>query len=336
MYQRKPNNPQVSLLARISIFIVLSITPISLLAANSVPTIVSLSPTSGAYQPGATVKFTTVFSDANGWQNIQYCYFLINTSTGGANCFYGYYNQNTNKFYIRNDTNSAWLGGFTPGSGNTIQNACAKLNCLSSSISGSGSILTITWSITFNTPFASHTGKACYLYVRDDSNAYAGLTKKGTAIIDISPEIGALTPTSGVYDSDTQLNIVSEYTDTHGYQYLANAYCQFGTSRCYTYYNRASNKLYIINDAGTAFIGGCTPGSAGVLENSYVKLDCVNTKIAYSGTKLTITWAFTLKEPLTTAVYPLNLYALNTTNLSSGWINKGEACLTRQPTAPKD
>jgi hypothetical protein len=108
--------------------------------------------------------------------------FLINTSTSGANCFYGYYDQNTNKFYLRNDANTGWLGGFAPGANNIIENSYAKLDCTKSTISGSGTTLTVKWAITFKPAFGGQ--KNTYLYVKDDANAAAGWTQKGTYTIE--------------------------------------------------------------------------------------------------------------------------------------------------------
>lgn len=152
--------------------------PVSLFAANSAPAINSISPSSGSSSVNQLTYFTTAFSDANGWQNIQYVYFIVNTSTSYKNCFYGYYNQNTNKLYLRNDANTAWLGGYTPGSAKIIENSYAKLDCSKATISGSGNNLTIKWAVTFKGTFTG--AKKTYLYVKDDSNAYKGWLQKGT------------------------------------------------------------------------------------------------------------------------------------------------------------
>lgn len=146
-------------------------------AANSPPQVGTITPSSGTSAPNQTVTFTTTYTDPDGWKNIQYVNLLINTIVNGANCFYGYYNQNTNKLYLRNDANTSWLGGFAPGSTNTIKNSYAKLNCAQTTVSGSGTTLTVNWAATFKSPFTGT--KNAYLYVRDDANAYNGWTQKG-------------------------------------------------------------------------------------------------------------------------------------------------------------
>lgn len=335
MYQSKRSYPQISVTSLIAVFILLLILPITILAANSAPTITSLNPASGTIQTNQAKTFATVFGDANGWQNIQYVYFLINTTTSYTKCFYGYYNQNTNKFYIRNDTNSAWVGGFAPGSAYTIQNSYATLNCKLSTVTGSGNSITINWNITFKDTFASNSSKYAYLYIRDDSNSYVNWTKRGAFTVDSLPTIGEVTPTTGLLNAPGgNLSINSKFIESHGYQYLSNLYVQLGSSRCYAYYNRSANKLYLINDAGATFTGGFAPGSTNIIENSHVKLDCLKTTVSGSGTTMIVNWSFSLKEPLATTTYPIKLYGISTGGLNSGWITKGEFCIARQPAVP--
>jgi len=145
---------------------------------NQQPTIIFISPSSGIGQNMAQQVFTTIFSDLDGWNNIQYAYLLINSSINGANSFYGYYNQNSNKIYLRNDSNTAWLGGFAPGSANIIENSYCKIDCSATTVSGNADKLVISWAITFK---PAYTGiKKAYLYVKDDSNAYVGWSQMGT------------------------------------------------------------------------------------------------------------------------------------------------------------
>ncbi|MDP3729973.1 MAG: glucoamylase family protein [Candidatus Omnitrophota bacterium] len=145
---------------------------------NQPPLAGTIIPSSGSSRVNKSVNFTTTYSDGDGWQNIQSANLLINTSTSGSKCFYGYYDQNTNKLYIRNDTNTAWLGGYAPGSHKAINNSYVKLNCASTTVSGSGNTLTIKWNIIFKSTFAGL--KNMYLYVKDDRGAYDGWVLKGT------------------------------------------------------------------------------------------------------------------------------------------------------------
>ena len=112
------------LLTRITLTLVFCQLGISLAyAANSPPSVDTITPSSGTSKPDEAVSFTTTYSDQDGWQNISYGYLLVNTSSvAKSKCFYGYYNQNNNKLYLRNDANTGWSVGYAPGSNNIIEN----------------------------------------------------------------------------------------------------------------------------------------------------------------------------------------------------------------------
>ncbi|MFZ2357421.1 MAG: SpvB/TcaC N-terminal domain-containing protein, partial [Candidatus Omnitrophota bacterium] len=160
-------------------------------------------------------NFTTTFSDPDGWQNIQYVYFLINASTDGKNCFYGYYNRNSNKLYLRNDTSSAWLGGYIPGAGNIIENSYAKLDCAQTTVTNNSNTLTVKWNIIFKPAFTG--AKKLYLYIRDNANAYQNWVQKGTwtALANgkvITPDGGEVTSSDGKVKLIIPANALNEPT----------------------------------------------------------------------------------------------------------------------------
>jgi hypothetical protein len=171
---------------------------------NAVPEPGTITPSSGASLIDQPLAFTATYQDSDGWLNIQYVYFLINTSTSGANCSWVYYNQNANKLYLRDDAGKAWLGGYAPGSANTIENSYVKLNCSQTTVQGQNTTLTVNWNIT---PKSTFTGpKNLYLYVKDDAGAYKNWTKKGTWTI----QIPDTTPPAGT----VTINSSDEYTDS--------------------------------------------------------------------------------------------------------------------------
>jgi hypothetical protein len=172
---------------RLALFLLIFLFTSSALAANSAPSLGTVSPAIGYSTSNQAITFTTTYSDPNGWKNIQYAYFLIDSSIGGARCFYAYYDQNTNKLYLRDDANTKWLGGYAPKSGYTVENSYVKLSCLFTTYAGSGNTLTIKWCITFKTPFSGV--KNTYLYVRDDYGLSAGWTKKGDYCIFREPVV---------------------------------------------------------------------------------------------------------------------------------------------------
>jgi len=145
---------------------------------NRPPLTGAIMPSSGSSWRNQAVRFTTTYSDPDGWQDIKEAYLLINTWVNGARCFYGYYDRNTNKLYMRNNTNAGWLGGYAPGSKTVIENSYVKLNCALTTASGSGNLLAVNWNITFKSTFIGT--KNSYLYVRDKSGASNGWVQKGS------------------------------------------------------------------------------------------------------------------------------------------------------------
>jgi hypothetical protein len=185
-------------------------------AANSPPSVGTISPSSGYSNINQTISFTTTYYDPNGYTNIQYVCLLINTSASGANCFYGYYVRSTNKLYLRNDTNTGWLGGYAPGSsGRYIENSYVKLDCYNSRASASGTTLSVKWAVIFKNTFIG--SKKSYLYVKDNSNAYNGWTQKGTYTIDtISPTGSIKVNNDSQYSNSSAVTLNLTASDNSG------------------------------------------------------------------------------------------------------------------------
>lgn len=185
-------------------------------AANTPPQIGTITPSSGTSGCGEAVSLTTTYSDADGWQNIQYAYLLVNTSTSTSNCFYGRYNQNTNKLYLYVGGLTSWAGGYAPGSSNIIETSYVKLDCSQTTVQGQGSTLTITWRIIFKPAFLG--AKNAYLNVTDDSNSSSGLIQKGTWTIqktDTTPPSGTISINNNAeYTNSNKVTLTLSATDT--------------------------------------------------------------------------------------------------------------------------
>ncbi len=113
---------------------------------SAAPTNTSVSPSSGLVPAGAQT-FTTVQRDAGGYADLKCSYLLINNAVSGIGAVYAWYDRTTNKLWLRSDDNNAWLGGYAPGSANTIENSRAKLLCSGTTVTGSGQDLTINWAL---------------------------------------------------------------------------------------------------------------------------------------------------------------------------------------------
>lgn len=301
----------------------------------AVPTIVSISPASGSVTPNTAKTFTCVYSDTDGWANLKEAYFLVSTGSSAlANSAYFYYDQNVNLLYLRDDANTAWLGGYAPGSANTVENSQVKLNCASTTVSGAGNTLTVSWNITFK---SSYSGKTYYTYLRaiDDTSGSSGWRNRGSYSVNNKPTLGTITPASGTGQKDITQNFTTTYTDSDGWQNIQWAYLLISTSsssltNClYVDYNQNTNKLYLRNDANSAWLGGYAPGSANTIENSYAKLDCAATSVNGSGNNITVNWAVILKASFTGAKNTY-LYVIDDTGAYAGFTRVGTWTLPNQ------
>lgn len=154
---------------------------------NAKPLVVSVTPSSSATAPEKAVTLATVYKDANGFKDIKSAQILVNTSANQANSFYASYNQNENKIYLRDDANTAWTGGYAPGSAATIENNAVKIDCAKTKVSGSGNNLNVSWAATFKGSRSEPVTRNVYLYAADSSNAADGLTQKGTVYVEGPP-----------------------------------------------------------------------------------------------------------------------------------------------------
>lgn len=155
--------------------------PISTASAAVAPVLGAVTPANAIVSAESVVAFKVEYSDADGWQNMRYAYIHINTSTNKAKSVYAYYDSRTNRIYLRNDANTAWIGGISPGTSRLLENSYVKLDCSKTTISGSGTKLTATWSVIFKPAFLGT--KNIYLYVQDAGGLKAGWTKKGSCTI---------------------------------------------------------------------------------------------------------------------------------------------------------
>jgi hypothetical protein len=147
-------------------------------AANSVPTLGTVAPSSGSGPVAATTYFTTTWSDADGWEDLKQCYFHVGATAAVVGNVTLLYNNHKDKLWLLNDTATEWLGGFAPGSANTIQNGQASLDCALTTVQGAGDTLTVKWAVQFKAGYtgAKKTGLKC----KDMQKARAKAEWKGT------------------------------------------------------------------------------------------------------------------------------------------------------------
>ncbi|MCE5323012.1 chitobiase/beta-hexosaminidase C-terminal domain-containing protein [bacterium] len=144
------------------------------------PSLVGLSPTSGTFLSYLT-KYTisSEYGHGRGYQYLRNCIMLINTSMSGANGIYLRYDQKTGRIYLRNDTDTAWLGGYLPGSSSTLQNRQVIVYLGDTRVLKTKYNITVQWRIAIKNALR---GTTCgvYLYADDINNLNTGWKQFGT------------------------------------------------------------------------------------------------------------------------------------------------------------
>jgi hypothetical protein len=111
-----------------------------------------------------------------------------------------------------------------------------------------------------------------------------------------APTLGTITPSSGASVAFQRFVIITTWQDIDGLRDLKHLYSHIGDSPSLVgnvtlLYNRPKHRLWIRSDDGSAWQGGCMPGTATYIGNSQAVVSCENTTVASAGPDtLTVTW----------------------------------------------
>ncbi|MGH9454100.1 MAG: hypothetical protein ACRD2O_09055, partial [Terriglobia bacterium] len=137
------------------------------------PSPVSISPNSGT---GPAQTFTAVFSDTAGYAALAQVYLLMNSGINADNACMVRYDVGANVFYLVSDGGS-YLSPIAPGSGGADSNSRCTLSGAGSTVSGSGTNLTVHIALTFE-PLFDGTWPL-YLLAQDINGAISGWADDG-------------------------------------------------------------------------------------------------------------------------------------------------------------
>jgi hypothetical protein len=288
------------------------------------PTANSISPSLGN---ASSQTFTAQFADANGASDIRYTYVLINSSLSWVGSCGLRYDRPANLLQIINDQGSGWQGGIAPGSG-SLSNSKCTVNGSGFSVGSSGNTLTQTFAAGFNAAFAG--SKAVFLSVSDNGGASSGWYQRGTWTVPsgsganpVTPTPVSITPSSGTGGTQT---FTVRFSDGNGasdirYTYVLMNSALTWVGSCGLRYDRSANVLQIINDQGSGWQGGITPGS-GSLSNSKCTVSGSGFSVSSSGSTLTQNFA-TSFSPGFAGAKSLFLYTSDNGEAASGWFLAG-------------
>ncbi len=240
---------------------------------------------------------------------------VVTYATSGTLDFYAYGVQNANTVYfptwsdVNGQDDIVWYQGVSQGGG--------------------------TWKGTVN--LANHRpGNPDYglIYVHvwmvGSETVFCG-TANFTRAVSQAPQAVSVTPSSG---SGSSQSFAFLYSDPNGYTDLASLYGRFNATAsdaaaCSFRYDRASNYIYLYNDAGTAWLGPVVLGNQ--LGNSQCTL--TGGSASPSGNNLTLSLTITFNASFAGAK---NVYmqAVDAGGASSGWQTKGAWTVPSGGTAP--
>ena len=117
------------------------------------------------------------------------------------------------------------------------------------------------------------------------------------------------------------------FSDSNGFTDLSTIYMLINPvlnwpGSCFTSYVRSSNTLYLLNDAGTFWLGPVTPAGGGSLANSSCTLSAGGSSVLTSGNNLTVSVALTFAGAFagTKSIY---MNAQDAGGLWSNWQQRG-------------
>ncbi|MCX6346038.1 MAG: hypothetical protein NT018_13360 [Armatimonadetes bacterium] len=322
----------VQLFGMIVLLLMLSAS-IALSLVNVVPTVGTVSPSSGNIQIGLWTTITCTYSDANGAGDLWRCSFLINNkiaNTGGAHFAYS---KLSNKFLMKNNA-GVETAAILKGTATTIETENASLDCAGTSVTAVGNTVTIVWRFKLKAPMS---GKLCNLYLMatDISGGATAWVSKGHAFVNTMPTVGTVTPNSGTIAGGQWTTVSCTYSDANGVGDLWRCSLLINnkianTGGAHFAYSKLSNKFLMKNNAGVE-TAAILNGTATTIETENASLDCAGTSVTALGNTITIVWRFKLKAPMSGKLCNLYLMATDNHGGSCPWTSKGTMLVNTTP-----
>jgi len=237
-----------------------------------------------------------------GWQDLSVMKAFIGPSMiYQANVCYFYLQMtgaSSGTVSLVNDAGTGNVGYITiPGSG-SVNNSQCTLNATGSSVSGSGSTVTLNLATVFNTTHFSGY-QIVYMDATDQNSNDSGWQSMGTWAINVSTS-PSMTFTPAPAPAGLSQAFSLQVSDSHGYsdvtgiQFLVSPMTVNAGNSCYVKYDAGGNLLYLVSDDNTSSGTGIVPGTSGAtLSNSQCSVNVANA-MAPSGSN-----SYTLTVPVT-------------------------------------
>ncbi len=152
-----------------------------------------------------------------------------------------------------------------------------------------------------------------------------------------SPVNVSLTPVSGAPAAGTPMTFTQVVSDPNGFADISRAYLLLNdtdgqSNAAFLCYDRASNRIYLKNDAGTSWSTGYAPGTNVVLQNSQCYVYVKDTTVSGVGNNLTLNWRIALKTAFAARSLNGYVYVQDMTGMKDGWDQMGRYFTPAAPT----
>jgi len=296
------------------------------------PTADSVTPSSGT---GASQVFTFRYSSSNGFAYLANAEAMFNTSLGGTNACVAVYNNTSQTISLYTDVSGGGGSGSVSVSGSgtlsgSLSNAECTLNATGSSVTGSGTTLTVALNMTFSSGFSGT--KNIYMYASDHGGSNSGWQSRGTWTVSTTggpPTVDSVTPNSGSGGSQV---FTFRYSSPSGWAYLSNTDAMFnttmqGTNGCLALYDQQSRGVYLYTDIpGDGAAGVLTVNSNGTMTGSLSNPQCTlkGAGSSITGSGNTVTMALNLAfSGSFNGNQTIFMDAIDKAGMTSNWQNRG-------------
>jgi hypothetical protein len=279
------------------------------------PALIGVSPNSGN---GVSQTFSFQYSDSAGATDLTTVAALFNSAqsvVGGCSVSYS---RAQNALSLLTDAGLPPGTTITPGSGSQ-QNSQCILNGAGSSVSLSGTTLTLNLALTFLPPFAG--AKNVYMQAVNP-NGTAAWQQQGVWTVGATIQAVSVAPSSGSGASQIfslQFSDSAGATDLTSVSILVNS-STATVSACSVTYKPALNTLALLTDAGALPGSTIAPGS-GSQQNSQCALNGAASSVSTSGNLLTLSLSLVFQTAFS-GVKNVYMQAGDAFGLT-GWLVKG-------------
>jgi len=162
------------------------------------PSIVSVTPGSQATYANQVTTFTVTVNAPAGTALLSSVGMNFGNLSSPATSLYAKYQVQSNLLYLTNASGTN-IGGFAPGSNNTITTPLGSLNCAQTTVTRNGNQLVIVWSVTPTTSLIG--SNSVYPIVSDLYGATSGWQKSASWTVTLAPPISVVNHTSYVLEN---------------------------------------------------------------------------------------------------------------------------------------